>query len=167
MIEACGICGHKEEAAKVFQDIKKDVEPSIDTINAYFNACGKSVQINRVVSKINTTEEDKKDKDVEYIKWKVMERLNKSVVKLSSKCKNPDCDRYFTEEEIISSWSRSFYTYFIKCPACGRNFIPTLDIRSSAEKEKSHYFLFPPLLRKEVNNLIINKTPNVFYTVLC
>ena len=58
MIEACGVCGQKEEASKLFQDIKKYLEPSIDTINAYFQECGKTEK--RKNKKTETTTEEEK-----------------------------------------------------------------------------------------------------------
>lgn len=169
MIEACGVCGQKIEAGKVFQDVKKELEPSIDTINAYFQACAKATQIAKTESKTKPITEEEKKKDTQKEKKlheKLMALMDKAVIELSTACKNPECDRYIKEEETLSAWPRSFDTYFIKCPTCGKDFIPTLDVQMSADKSKSFYFLFPPLFKKEVNNLIDNKTSRVFFTVL-
>jgi hypothetical protein len=169
MLEACGMCGLKEEATKIFQDIKKELEPSVDTISLYFQVCDKATQRskNRTES-MNpiTVEEDKKVTAIEKkYKEKLLGVMEKAVVELSTKCKNPECDRYLKEEEIISAWPRSYDTYFIKCPTCNKDFIPTLDIQISSDKIKNYYFLFPPLFRKEINNLIDNKGAKIFYTV--
>lgn len=167
------MCGQKEEATKIFQDIKKDLEPSVDTISLYLQVCEKALQVAKARPGAMTSvaiEEDKKNDKYVAIEKKHQEKLlwlmDKAVVELSTKCKNPECDRYLREEEIISVWPRSFDTYFIKCPTCGKDFIPTLDIQVSADKTKSYYFLFPPLFRKEASNLIENKGSKVFFTVL-
>ena len=167
MIEACGNSGQKMEIVKLFQDVKKELEPSVDTINTYFQAFSKARQpINIELNKKTMMEEEKKNKEgFNVMHEKLIMLMDKAVVELSTECKNPDCDRYLKEEEIMSSWSKSFDSYFIKCPTCGRDFIPTLDVQTSAEKTKSYYFLFPPLFRKEINNLIENKSLRVFFTV--
>lgn len=167
MIEACGVCGQKIEAGRIFQDVKKELEPSVDTINAYFQACAKAAQVAKLEAKPKPTEEEKKaeQKEGKKLHDKLMLLMDKAVIELSTACKNPECDRYIKEEETLSAWPRSFDTYFIKCPTCGKDFIPTLDVQMSPEKFKSFYFLFPPLFKKEVNNLIENKTSKVFFTV--
>lgn len=167
----CGVCGNKMEAGRIFQDVKKDLEPSIDTVNAYFQACAKAAQITKVDNKPKTTvEEEKKANPITQMEKKLHKKLmtltNEAVIELSTECKNPECDRYLKEEEIISAWPRSFDTYLIRCPTCGKEFTPTLDVQKSAKKPKSYYFLFPPLFKKEVNNLIENKTSKIFFTVL-
>jgi hypothetical protein len=167
MIEACGVCGQKIEAGRIFQDVKKDLEPSIDTINSYFQACAKATQVAKIESKVKPEEEKKIDGKYEQkIHEKLLTLIDKAVIELSTICKNPECDRYIKEEETLSAWPRSFDTYFIKCPTCGKDFIPTLDVQMSPDKSKSFYFLFPPLFKKEVNNLIDNKTSKVFFSVL-
>jgi len=167
MIEACGVCGQKIEAERIFQDVKKELEPSIDTINAYFQACAKATQIAKTESKTKPEEEKKIDQKYEKkMHEKLMTLMDKAVIELSTTCKNPECDRYIKEEETLSAWSRSFDTYLIKCPTCGKDFIPTLDVQTSPDKPKSFYFLFPPLFKKEINNLIENKTSKIFFTVL-
>jgi hypothetical protein len=160
LIEACGINEQKEEAAKIFQEIKRDLEPSVDTINAYFQACGRA-SINRKRS-IDIQEEQEHNKKLED---KLIKIIDKAVVELSTKCKNIECDRYFREEEIISAWSKSFDTYFITCPKCGKDIIPTIDVQTSINKTKSYYFLFPPLFKKELSNLVENKDIEIFFTV--
>jgi len=169
MLEACGMCGQKEEATKIFQDIKKNLEPSVDTISLYLQVCDKATQKSKdktePISSM-TVEEDKKMTTIEKeCKEKLIGLIEKAVVELSTKCKNPECDRYLKEEEMISAWPRSFDTYLIKCPTCNKDFIPTLDIQTSPDKIETCYFLFPPLFRKEINNLIDNKGAKVFYTV--
>lgn len=162
MIEACGVCEQKEQAAKIFQEIKKDLEPSVDTINAYFQACGRaSLSRKKSGEASEDSAEDRRQRD------KLAKAIDKAVVELSTKCKNSECDRYFREEEIVSAWSRSFDTYFIKCPKCGKEMIPTVDVQTSREKVKKFYFLFPPLFKKELNNLIENENSDVFFTVSC
>ena len=175
MIEACGTCELKDEATKIFQDIKKDsIEPSVDTFNAYFQACGKAVHaVNRRPSvstvikipieedKESTAQAEKERKQRE----KLLKMLHKVVIELSIKCNNVDCKRLLREEEIISAWARNLHAYSIKCPACGKEFIPTLKITFSQEKSKSYYFLFPPLFAKEVHNLVENKTASIFFKV--
>jgi len=175
MIEACGMCEQKEEAAKIFQDIKKDsIEPSVDTFNAYFQACGKALKTERkksgeiIEAKMTVEEEKLMSKNIEEerkIREKLIKVLHKSVIELTNKCLNPACDRYLREEEIITAWSRNLQEYSIKCPACGTSFVPKLEIQYTSEKTKTFYFLFPPLLYKEFNNLIENKSANIFFKV--
>ena len=159
LIEVCKICEQKEEAAKIFQEVKKDLEPSMDTINAYFQACGRTS-----ISKKKSIEIQEKDHN-KKLRDKLIRIIDKAVVELSTKCKNIECDKYFREEEIISAWSKDINIYFIKCPKCSKDFIPTIDVQTSIDKIKSYYFLFPPLFKKELNNLIENKTIEVFFTV--
>ena len=174
MIEACGMCEQREEAARIFQDIKKDsIEPSVDTFNAYFQACGKalhSVGRKSNAAEVKLTVEEEKEAVVQMEKEKkqrekLMKIIHKVGIELSNKCPNPECDRYLREEEIITAWPRSLHTYSIKCPACGRDFIPDLEVQFSHEKSKRFYFLFPPLFTKEVHNLIENKSANIFFKV--
>eukprot|EP00826_Nyctotherus_ovalis_P058625 TRINITY_DN8076_c0_g1_i2.p3 TRINITY_DN8076_c0_g1~~TRINITY_DN8076_c0_g1_i2.p3 ORF type:complete len:172 (+),score=60.31 TRINITY_DN8076_c0_g1_i2:40-555(+) len=160
LIEACGVCEQKGQAAKIFQEIKKDLEPSVDTINAYFQACGRA-SISRKKSG-EASEESAEDKRQ---RAKLVKAIDRAVVELSTKCKNSECDRYFREEEVLSAWSRSFDTFFIRCPKCGKEIIPTVDVQTSREKVEKFYFLFPPLFKKELNNLIENNTSDVFFTV--
>eukprot|EP01022_Parablepharisma_sp_SALTPOND_P004610 TRINITY_DN120621_c2_g1_i1.p2 TRINITY_DN120621_c2_g1~~TRINITY_DN120621_c2_g1_i1.p2 ORF type:complete len:392 (-),score=20.85 TRINITY_DN120621_c2_g1_i1:3666-4841(-) len=176
MIEACGMCEQKEEAARIFQDIKKDsIEPSVDTFNAYFQACGKALhnvgkKTGGVEAKMTVEEEKKAAAAMEKEKKqqeKLLRIIHKVVIELSNRCPNPECDRYLREEEIITAWPRSLHTYSIKCPACGKEFIPDLSVQFSPEKEKHYYFLFPPLFAKEVHNLIENKSSNIFFKVSC
>lgn len=166
MIEACGVCGQKEEAAKLFQEIKKDLEPSIYTINAYFQACEKAAEIEKEYSnKQLPTVSQEEFKKHEKLQKKLYKIINEAVIELSTKCKNMKCNRYFKEEEIIAAWPRGFDTYFITCPTCKKEFIPTLDVQLSVNKMESFYFLSPPLFKKEVKNLIENKGINVLFRV--
>ncbi len=173
MIEACGMCGLKEEASKIFQDIKKDsIEPSVDTFNAYFQACGKAVhnvgrRCEAPVQTVTTVEEDK-EAAMAHLREKkqgdkLLKVLQKTLIELSNKCNNPDCDRYLREEEIMSAWPRSLDRYSIKCPACGKEFIPDMVIQLGPEKVKHFYFLSPPLFAKEVHNLVENKSAGAFF----
>ncbi len=177
MIEACGMCGEKEEAAKIFQDIKKDsIEPSVDTFNAYFQACGKALHgsgknpLGGTEHKLSAEEEKKAAVAIQKeqkLQEKLLRYINKALIELSNNCPNPECDRYLREEEIISAWPRSLHTYTIKCPACNKDFIPYLDVQFSSTKVKHYYFLFPPLFAKEVHNLVENKSADVFFRVSC
>lgn len=136
------------------------MEPSVDTINAYFQACGRA-SINKKKSGEIEQNQDKNKK----LKKKLIRIIDKAVIELSTKCKNEDCDRYFREEEIISAWSKSINAYTIKCPKCNKDFIPTIDVQTAVGKVKTYYFIFPPRLNRELNNLIENKSGDEFFTV--
>ncbi len=164
LIEECGVCELKSEATRLFQEMKKaKVEPSIDTINAYFHACGRAI----VGRSSFTKAEDVKALDVATVQkvQKIRQRLTTAVIDLTNTCPNPACATSLQEEELISGWGRNLNTYTVKCLACAKDFIPNLEIKVTPDKTKRYYFLFPPLFLKEVANLAEFKTSAVFYTV--
>lgn len=170
MIEACGVCEQREEATRLFQDIKKNsIEPSIATFNSYFQACSVSLNTGHKGNAKSETKKGKKETELVEDKKSqslLLKMLHKVIVELTTKCFNPECGRYLKEEEIISAWPKNLHTYSIKCPTCNKDFIPNLDVQFSEDEIEHYYFLFPPLFAKEVYNLIDSKSSNVFFTVL-
>ncbi len=142
----------------LFQEMKKEhIEPTIDTINAYFQACGKAGK----KQSPSHSEEDTKDQTK---REEISRTLYEAVIDLPKICGNLTCGRVFREEELMSGWSRNLNTYTVRCPGCTKEFVPNLDVSSRAGSVQ-HYFLFPLLFAKEVNNLIEFKTISVFFSV--
>jgi len=161
LIEACGECKQREEALKLFQDLKKNsLELSIETFNAYFQACSES--------SYNTTQHTTKPPPEISKKHqsKLMNMLQKAVIELNIKCPNVECNNYLREEEIITNYPKNLDTYQTMCSVCEKQFIPNLDVYLSKNKIKQYMFLSPHLFSKETNNLINNaKSSTIFFTV--
>ena len=155
MIEGCGLCEQKTEATKLFQEMKKEqIEPSIETLNAYFQACGKrrALMIGEEVKSIAKRSE-------------VAKLVYDSIIELPNKCGNPACNFIFKEEELMSCWIRNLNNYTVNCPECNKGFVPNLEVTTEQGKTSLFYFLFPPLFAKEVNNIIEFKSLSVFFSV--
>ena len=149
---------------KLFQDMKKNrIEPSLETITAYFQASGKTT---KVVKTNSTVPKGGEEEEVKTGKSEVSTALYNAVIELPNKCGGATCGRFFREEELMSGWSRNLNTYTVKCPACGKEFVPNLQVTLAADKVAQFYFLFPPLFAKEVYNLIEFKTSSVFFSVI-
>ena len=150
-------------ATVVFQDMKKNlIEPSIDTINVYFKACATELG---GIKKIDSEKSNNEEKKAEIPMDNLLYVIDKAVIELSNKCKNLECKNFIKEEVILTLWEKNCDSYTIKCPFCEITYIPTLNIKISAERDESCYFLFPPMLKKEINNLINNETSKVFFHV--
>lgn len=156
------MCALKSEATKLFQEMKKkQVEPSIDTINAYFQACG------RILKKANVAKEEKKQAgNDDKKKDKIKNLIKKAAIELPDKCGNYNCTCKLTEEQLMSGFSRNLNTYTVKCAECKGEFVPQMEIYLDAKKTKHYYLLSPPLFLKEFFNLIEIKTSAVLFTVL-
>lgn len=154
LIEACGECNQREEAFKLFYDLKKcSIELSIETFNIYFKACSESLY--------TKAEEIKQPKTPK--KQKLMNIIQKAVIELTTNC--PNCNRYIREEDVIASYPKDLDTYQISC-SCGKQFIPKLEVYLSKDEVETYIFLSPHLFSKETTNLINNaKSSNVFFTV--
>ena len=172
LIEVCGACDLKDEVERLFLELKKDgLGPSIDTITTYFQASGKTDRgrVKALPAAVAKVEEEKVSaitlEKERRVKEKLLKVLYTALVELPTKCKNPGCDNYIREEELVSAFPKSLHTYSVACPGCGQRFTPNLEVQHTPNKVKYYNFYFPPLFLKEVYNLIENNSVHTFFSV--
>ena len=70
----------------------------------------------------------------------------------------------------MAGWSRNLNEYTVKCPVCGKSFVPNIEVNlgraglAAEDGNQQYYFLFPPLFAKETYNLIEFKGASAFFT---
>jgi len=77
----------------------------------------------------------------------------------------PECNESMTAEDIISGWKKSYNEYTTRCQICGKNFVASFKVVEQLENSKTEspiHFLSPLIVKKEVENLLRIKGPQIF-----
>jgi len=77
----------------------------------------------------------------------------------------PECNESMTAEDIISGWKKSYNEYTTRCQVCGKNFVASFKVVEQLENSKTEspiHFLSPLIVKKEVENLLRIKGPQIF-----
>jgi len=104
---------------------------------------------------------------------KISDSLNKNSI--LNRCINiltnescPECNENMTAEDIISGWKKSYNEYTTRCQVCGKNFVASFKVVEQLENSKTEnpiHFLSPLIVKKEVENLLRIKGPQIFSSV--
>jgi len=159
LIEACGHCGLKERVLSLFRRMKNQgIEPDACTHGVYVTAVAKSQELQKEIKSILSKE-----------------------IPVNSLCLNLDlknckyavednctfCDCMLSQEEIMMGWDRSYSSYTTTCPKnfCEQRFVAKfrviLDKFDENPKSLQIEYLSPPLIRKELENLIYTFGENI------
>ena len=154
LIEACGKCGLKDKVMSLFKRMKNQgIEPDACTHGVYVAAVAAGQEMQKQAENSISL----KDLPAESICL----TLNLEEVAFVAEDSCPSCEHCLSEEEIFSGWEKSYSNYTTKCPntSCETKFVakfsvllkPSEGANSRALKVE---FLSPPLIRKELENLI-------------
>lgn len=155
LIKACGHCALNDTVHLLFKKMKNQgIEPDPITHGVYVKATAEQATIEeRVQQSMNL-------KDLRPESLCLSLELSQCVFIVEDSC--PKCSDLMMFENIISGWERSYSYYTTKCPQqlCETKFIARfsviMDKGALSEDRNSTIvdFLSPPLLRKELENLV-------------
>lgn len=166
LIEACGRCGLKHRVLFLFKHMKNQgIEPDACTHGAYVKAVAEQTRA------VKRTELSRPEFPSESLCMNV--HLENCVFLTSDVC--PTCYQEMDHQDIMQGWERSYSNYTTTCPnpRCGTSFTPRFtvlvdrkDFLPSEAQAASELldeikveveFLSPPLLRKELENVLYTK----------
>ncbi len=103
------------------------------------------------------------------------EKISDSKNSILNRCINiltnescPECNENMTAEDIISGWKKSYNEYTTRCQVCGKNFVASFKVVEQLENSKTEnpiHFLSPLIVKKEVENLLRIKGPQILSSV--
>ena len=154
LIEACGKCGLRDRVLSLFKRMKNQgIEPDACTHGVYVTAVAAGQELQKNNEAVLNL------KDLQPDSLCLMLNLDEVAFHAEDIC--PSCDTTLTEEEIMSGWEKSYSNYTTKCPSphCENKFVAKFSVvlnpTDSAESRIIRIeFLSPPLVRKELENLI-------------
>lgn len=163
LIEACGRCGLKHRVLFLFKHMKNQgIEPDACTHGAYVKAVAEQTRA------VRKAELARAEFPIESLCMNL--HLENCVFLTSDIC--PTCNLEMEHQEIMQGWERSYSNYTTMCPnpRCGASFVPRFtvlvdrkDFLPNEAQEASEAldeikveveFLSPPLLRKELENVL-------------
>jgi hypothetical protein len=166
LIEACGRCGLKPRVLFLFKHMKNQgIEPDASTHGAYVKAVAEGTRLAKKVDHLAT------EFPPESLCMNL--HLENCVFLTSDIC--PTCTFQMDHQEIMQGWERSYSNYTTTCSnaRCGASFVPRFtvivdrqDFLPSEAQAASEVldeikveaeFLSPPLLRKELENVLYSK----------
>ena len=89
--------------------------------------------------------------------------LYSSSIEIVKKCQNEKCKNDLREVDILFGFARDFDKYTCKCNNCGFEFIPRINIHCENLNSEIMTVLSPIILKKEIINLIMNKSVDIFF----
>ena len=154
LIEACGKCGLRDRVLSLFKRMKNQgIEPDACTHGVYVTAVAAGQELQKNNENILNL------KDLPPDSLCLLLNLDEVAFHAEDIC--PNCETTLTEEEIMSGWEKSYSNYTTKCPAthCENKFVAKFSViltpNTGAESRIMRIeFLSPPLVRKELENLI-------------
>mmetsp|Transcript_15883 Transcript_15883/g.29091 ORF Transcript_15883/g.29091 Transcript_15883/m.29091 type:complete len:889 (+) Transcript_15883:753-3419(+) len=170
LIEACGRCGLKHRVLFLFKHMKNQgIEPDACTHGAYVKAVAEQTR------SVKKTEMSRAEYPAESLCMNL--HLENCVFLTSDNC--PTCNYELEHQEVMQGWEQSYSNYTTVCPnnRCGATFVPRFsvvvdrkDFLPSEAQEAAEIledvkvdveFLSPPLLRKELENVLYTKGEGV------
>lgn len=154
LIEACGKCGLKEKVMSLFKRMKNQgIEPDACTHGVYVSAVAAGQELSKQSEQIINLKDLPPDS--------LCLTLNLDDVAFVANDDCPNCEYNLTEEDIMSGWEKSYSNYTTRCPTanCDQKFVAKFSVLlKSADgtdpRAMKVEFLSPPLIRKELENLI-------------
>jgi len=165
LIEALCYCDMNDKALQIANKLKEsktDLSPFafgiyLDTSNEARKFRGQAKKLAEAAQKAEGQE-------------KISDSLNKNSI--LNRCINiltnescPECNENMTAEDIISGWKKSYNEYTTRCQVCGKNFVASFKVVEQLENSKTEnpiHFLSPLIVKKEVENLLRIKGPQIF-----
>lgn len=154
LIEACGGCGLRERVLSLFKRMKNQgIEPDACTHGAYVTAVAAGQDLQKNYDQILNLKDLPPDS--------LCLTLDLDTVAFIAEDTCPSCEYTLSEEEIMMGWEKSYSNYTTKCPSnnCETKLIAKFSvilpmIDNLSNRNLRIEFLSPPLLRKELENLI-------------
>jgi len=153
LIEACGHCSLKERVLFLFKFMKNEgIEPNACTHGVYVSAVAQPYEIPQLPQGL-PSESLCFNLDLENCGFKAEDIC-------------PSCEHTLSHEEIMNGWERSYSNYTTKCPNafCETKFFARFTVFYKVmnnPKAVQIEFLSPPLLKKELENLLFNQGKTV------
>lgn len=153
LIEACGHCGLRERVLSLFKRMKNQgIEPDACTHGVYVTAVAEGQELQKQVESILSLS------DLPQGSICLSLDMNNCMYVAEDNC--PSCANVLEQEDVMMGWERSYSNYTTRCsaPTCEAKFVARflviLDKTMEASNTLQIEFLSPPIIRKELDNLI-------------
>eukprot|EP00743_Colponemidia_sp_Colp-15_P005741 GILK01006171.1.p1 GENE.GILK01006171.1~~GILK01006171.1.p1 ORF type:complete len:1268 (-),score=219.43 GILK01006171.1:106-3909(-) len=164
IIDACGRAGLTQRSMQIFKEMKDaGIEPDSVTHGIYVKAVAEGHE--------NKTQRRKRMSIVAPTVPAVTGLSESSARDLEDAylCMEDDCGscgKTLGDEEIMAGWQQSYNSYTTACCYCGNKFVPRFHVSFSDGTKRFCEFLSPLVLKKEVENLFMNKGEYVLHSSL-